>query len=78
MRGFHVVESLPRWQRWLGTKFAPVDFTRKGSVWKDGYHDGRALLFCLSTVRDNLQQLQLSNVETEDLSVGSGAPSHGF
>ncbi|MGE0679320.1 MAG: AGE family epimerase/isomerase [Candidatus Binatia bacterium] len=59
------LESLPRWQRWLGAKFAPVDFTRKGSVWKDGSHDGRALLFCLSTFRDNPQHLQLSNMETE-------------
>lgn len=49
------LEGLPRWRRRLGASFAPAAFTRKGSVWKDGSHDGRALLYCLSALRANAQ-----------------------
>jgi len=44
-------EELPRWRRGLGARFAPASFTRKGSVWKDSSHDGRAWLHCISVLR---------------------------
>jgi mannobiose 2-epimerase len=52
--GFYTtgLENLPHWRRRLGARFAPRDFTRKGSVWKDGSHDGRALLSCLTLLRN--------------------------
>jgi mannobiose 2-epimerase len=56
------LESLPRWRRQWGARFAPADFTRKGSVWKDGSHDGRAWLYCLSVLRANALQAGMSEV----------------
>jgi cellobiose epimerase len=44
-------DTLPHVWRRLGPRFAPGDLTRKGSVWKDGSHDGRALLSCIATLR---------------------------
>ncbi len=44
------LENLPRWRRPLGPRFAPADVTRKGDVWKDASHDGRALLYCVETL----------------------------
>jgi mannobiose 2-epimerase len=51
-RGVHTSssEDLPWWQRqvlWL----APASITRKGSIWKDSSHDGRALLYCTSVLQ---------------------------
>ena len=46
------LDILPTWLRRLGASFAPAKFTRKGNVWKDGSHDGRALLYIISSLRD--------------------------
>jgi mannose/cellobiose epimerase-like protein (N-acyl-D-glucosamine 2-epimerase family) len=43
-------DSLPLWQRRLGARFAPSDYTRKGFDWKDASHEGRVYLFCLSVL----------------------------
>jgi mannobiose 2-epimerase len=45
--GVHAMglDTLPAWRRGLGLRAAPRRFTRKGSVWKDASHDGRALLY---------------------------------
>lgn len=51
--GFHTasLESLPWWQRrWRS--LAPASVTRKGSDWKDSSHDGLALLYCMSCLKD--------------------------
>jgi cellobiose epimerase len=45
------LEELPWWQQRLPT-LAPASITRKGSAWKDSSHDGRALLYCMSALRD--------------------------
>ena len=50
------LDSLPRWQRPLGAGNAPAAFTRKGGVWKDGYHEGRAWLYCVSVLRSNARK----------------------
>ncbi len=47
------LDVLPKWRRRLGGRFIPTRFTRKGSVWKDGSHDGRALLQCIVMLRTN-------------------------
>jgi mannobiose 2-epimerase len=39
------------WQRKMGARLAPAWMTRKGDVWKDASHEGRALLFCLDALR---------------------------
>jgi len=44
------LDVVPRWRRRLGARFAPAAVTRKGDIWKDASHDGRALLYCI----DNL------------------------
>ncbi len=44
------LDVVPRWRRGLGPRFAPNAVTRKGHVWKDASHDGRALLYCVETM----------------------------
>ena len=43
-------DTLRRRRRMLGIGLAPASLTRKGDVWKDGSHDGRALLYCLAAL----------------------------
>jgi mannobiose 2-epimerase len=46
------LEGLPWWQRrWRS--LAPASATRKGSDWKDSSHDGLALLYCASCLKDS-------------------------
>ena len=51
--GFHTasLEALPWWQR-RRRSLAPAYFTLKGSSWKDSSHDGRALLYCMTSLKD--------------------------
>lgn len=44
------LESARVWQRKFGARFAPRFLTRKGDVWKDASHEGRALLYCIETL----------------------------
>jgi len=46
------MDCVAGWRRRFGAHFAPPHFTRKGDVWKDASHDGRAFLFCLAALRD--------------------------
>ena len=51
--GFYTasLEALPWWKRrWRS--LAPASTTRKGSDWKDSSHDGLALLYCASCLKD--------------------------
>ncbi|HUF34353.1 MAG TPA: AGE family epimerase/isomerase, partial [Gemmatimonadales bacterium] len=45
------LDMVPRWRRGLGPRFLPRAISRKGDVWKDASHDGRALLFCIDNLR---------------------------
>jgi mannobiose 2-epimerase len=45
------LEDLPWWQRQM-LRLAPTCITRKGSIWKDSSHDGRALLYCMSVLQN--------------------------
>lgn len=45
------LDSVRVWQRKLGARLAPGVVTRKGDIWKDASHEGRALLFCLESLR---------------------------
>ena len=45
------LDVLPCWPRSLWPSFTPRAFMRKGSIWKDASHDGRAFLHCISTLR---------------------------
>lgn len=47
----HSLSNVRIWQRKLGARLAPAEFTRKGDVWKDASHDGRALIYCIETLR---------------------------
>jgi|SRR5688572_2420321 len=38
------------WHRRFGARLAPAALTRKGDVWKDASHEGRALLYCIETL----------------------------
>ena len=51
--GFYLasLEELPRWRR-ISPYFAPHLDSLKGSDWKDCSHEGRALLFCISILKD--------------------------
>jgi mannobiose 2-epimerase len=53
--GFYItsLEGLPWWQR-QRPRWAPTTITRKGSDWKDSSHDGRALLYCISLLQNQL------------------------
>lgn len=44
------LDTAPRWRRQLGARLAPAAVTRKGDVWKDASHEGRALLYCIDTL----------------------------
>jgi mannobiose 2-epimerase len=44
------LEDLQRWRQ--VSFFAPRSYTLKGSDWKDCSHEGRALLYCLSVLKD--------------------------
>ena len=39
------LDRAPRWRRALGSRFAPSDVGRKGDVWKDASHCGRAWMY---------------------------------
>jgi cellobiose epimerase len=41
------LDAQRRWRRGLGARFAAQAVTRKGDMWKDASHDGRALLYCV-------------------------------
>jgi mannobiose 2-epimerase len=41
------LDDQQHWRRYLGPRFAPAAATRKGDIWKDASHDGRALLYCV-------------------------------
>src|SRR5262249_31356778 len=51
------LDRLPRRRR-LSPIFAPSSFTRKGDVWKDASHEGRAFLYAASTLRANNRMRQ--------------------
>jgi mannobiose 2-epimerase len=46
------LDVVPRWRRQLGARFAPAAVTTKGDIWKDASHDGRALMYCVATLRN--------------------------
>ncbi len=50
--GFYArgLDTVRRRRRWMGPALAPANVTRKGDVWKDGSHEGRALLYCLAAL----------------------------
>ena len=41
------LDAQSRWRRGLGARFASAAITKKGNIWKDASHDGRALLYCV-------------------------------
>jgi mannobiose 2-epimerase len=41
------LDSQRSWRRRLGARFAPAAVTKKGDMWKDASHEGRALLYCV-------------------------------
>ncbi len=43
----HGLDNARVWHRKFGARLAPAAFTRKGDVWKDASHEGRALLYCM-------------------------------
>ena len=45
------LDTAARWQRKMGARLAPAWMTRKGDVWKDASHEGRAMLFCRDMLR---------------------------
>jgi cellobiose epimerase len=47
------LDALRPWHRRLGLRFAPAYLKHKGSDWKDGSHEGRAMIHCISALRDN-------------------------
>jgi mannobiose 2-epimerase len=46
----HGLDNVRVWERKFGARLAPAAITRKGDVWKDASHDGRALLYCIETL----------------------------
>lgn len=46
----HGLDNVRIWERKFGARLAPAFITRKGDVWKDASHDGRALLYCIETL----------------------------
>jgi mannobiose 2-epimerase len=46
----HGLSNVRVWERKFGARLAPAEFTRKGDVWKDASHEGRALLYCIETL----------------------------
>jgi mannose/cellobiose epimerase-like protein (N-acyl-D-glucosamine 2-epimerase family) len=51
------LDNLPQWRRQLGRRFAPTQVTRKAYDWKDGAHEGWALLYCVSALGTNAHKL---------------------
>jgi mannobiose 2-epimerase len=43
----HGLDNVRIWERKFGARLAPMAITRKGDVWKDASHEGRALLYCI-------------------------------
>jgi mannobiose 2-epimerase len=48
------LDAVRPWRRRLGPRFSPRGVTRKGDVWKDASHDGRALLYCVEHLGDGM------------------------
>ena len=46
----HGLDNARVWERKFGARLAPAGITRKGDVWKDASHEGRALLYCIETL----------------------------
>jgi mannobiose 2-epimerase len=46
----HGTDNLRFWQRRFDARLAPTDMTRKGDIWKDASHEGRAMIFCMQTL----------------------------
>ncbi len=46
----HGLDNTRVWERKFGARLAPAAITRKGDMWKDGSHEGRALLYCIETL----------------------------
>lgn len=46
----HGLDNVRVWERKFGAVLAPAGITRKGDVWKDASHEGRALLYCMETL----------------------------
>jgi mannobiose 2-epimerase len=55
------LDGVPRWRRRLGARFAPAAAVRKGGIWKDASHDGRALMYMVAALR-----AQCASTETEE------------
>jgi mannobiose 2-epimerase len=55
------LEELPRWRQ-ISPSFAPHSYTLKGSDWKDCSHEGRALLYCMSVLKEREAALERSPV----------------
>ena len=45
------IDGLPFRRRALGIRFAPDSAVAKGSIWKDGWHEGKALLVCMAAAQ---------------------------
>lgn len=43
----NALDAQGRWRRSFGARLAPAAVTRKGDMWKDASHEGRALLYCV-------------------------------
>lgn len=46
----HGLDNARVWERKFGARLAPASITRKGDVWKDASHEGRALIYCIETL----------------------------
>jgi hypothetical protein len=46
----HGLDNVHVWERKFGARLAPAEITRKGDVWKDASHEGRAMLYCIETL----------------------------
>lgn len=46
----HGLDNVRVWERKFGARLAPAHITRKGDVWKDASHEGRALIYCINTL----------------------------
>ena len=46
----HGLDNVRVWERKFGARLAPSFVTRKGDVWKDASHEGRALIYCIETL----------------------------
>ena len=46
----HGIDNVRVWERKFGARLAPSHITRKGDIWKDASHEGRALIYCIGTL----------------------------